>query len=187
MAVAPDVLEQVRAALHDDASVEAARIDVQAQADVVVLTGAVPTPEQAETAALLAARHAAAVDNRLLVDPHLREDPADPDVAAGTATRERPPRADQLTTQSSSGEPEAVGTDLQQDTDAALAENAPLDPPETPHSAPTASEQRGAPARDADVEDVAEPGDAPEEGDKSLADLSRTELEQRARPNRDAG
>jgi hypothetical protein len=184
MPVSPEVLDQVRAALAEAPTVEDARIDVRPEGDAVVLAGAVPTPEQAEVAAMIAARHADSVANRLLVDAHLREDPTVPDVG-GAADRRRPPRGGQLTVQSSSGEPEPLGTDLHQDADAALAENTPLDPPDAPHMAPSAGEQRGVLSRDSDAEEFAEPGDEPADGAKSLADVPQQELEHRARRGRD--
>lgn len=180
MAVTPDVIDEVRVALAEEPQVEHARIEVAAEGDVVVLRGAVPAPEQAATAATVAQAHAPAVDNRLRVDPHLREDETSADEVAGAAwDRPRPPRSERLTVQESSLDPEVVEEDLPSDAQSAMAENLPMDPPDAPYSAPTATEQFSGPERAQEVEQAADAGEEPEDEEPSAPDLSSSELRRR--------
>lgn len=180
MAVTRDVIDEVRVALAEEPQVEHVGIDVVADGDVVVLRGSVPAPEQAATAETVAQAHAAVVDNRLRVDPHGREDETSGDEVGGASPdRPRPPRSDRLTVQESSLDPEMIEEDLPSDVHSAMAENQPMDPPDAPHSAPTASEQFSGPDRAQEVEEAADAGDVPEDEEPSAPDLSRSELHRR--------
>jgi hypothetical protein len=192
MAFDEQTLAEIRDALDRSERVDASRIDVTGgDGDDVVLRGAVSTHEEASAAAMLVEQHVPGVDNRLRVDPGIREDTTG---APGAQTaprteqdgssqiRERP-LAQDLSAQVQTWQPTETD-DLTSDVDEALAENVAWDPPDTPSMPPTAAEQRGHGERDARIAAAAPEGpvDDPDEVAPSAPDLSQAELERSVDP-----
>lgn len=185
MAIDDDTLARIRTALAETDRVDAARIEVTAEQEAVLLRGAVANPEEASVAAMIAEQDVAAVRNELQVDPGLREGAvaaAHPDVSAA----DQPPFDPDPT-----GPTEQTDSDQPTEVAESLAENLPWDPPDEPSLAPTQSEERGVLARDAHDTPIAEEGPVPDPDDvePSAADLSAAELREsarsRARPHDD--
>lgn len=157
-----ETITRVRQKLDEADRVDASRIELDRADDNVRLRGSVSTPEEATVAAMVAEEVLAAVENHLQVDPALR--------AAPNRWKPQGP-----------AEPGGATADtVVADSQDALGENLPWDPPDEPHMAPTPSEERGALTRDATentIEPEGQPGDA---GDRSAADLSSEELRRSA-------
>lgn len=173
---------RIRDALARSDRVDAGRIDVAADAEEVVLRGAVATPEEATVAVMIAEADAAevvTVRNELRVDEGLREATAQD--AGGVAAEE------QAAPQRSPEQPGQPADDLTPHAEEALGEGIAWDPPEQPATAPTQTEERGVLARDTSVPPSAEEGtvDDPDAVAPSAADLSAAELERSSRPRPD--
>jgi hypothetical protein len=163
MAFDEETLATIRDVLDRSDRVDASRIDLTGgDGGPVVLVGSVASDEEATAAAMLVEQHVSAVDNRLRVDPGIREDTTGPPVTGP------PPQTDDVTT----------------DVDEALAENVPWDPPDAPSTPPTPAEQRGSTDRDGQVPPAADAGPVanPDEITPSAPDLSQAELERSAHP-----
>lgn len=199
MPISDDTLAEIREELESADNLDASRITVEAAEQHVVLRGSVPADHQVDVAATVAQAHAPGVRTLLEVDRGIREDAASP---AGTAAQPdadesadggegevRPSRrttADEpLSTQTSEFRPQRVEDDLTDDGDIALAENLPWEPPDAPHSSPTASEQRGVTPREVDTGEPTEEDPDHEDPDPaeepSLPDVSTAELARDAR------
>ncbi len=74
MAISED-LPETRELLEDTSEVDASRISVEAEGDVVVLLATVATANQADSAMTVAVAHVPSVENQLDVDEGLREEP----------------------------------------------------------------------------------------------------------------
>ncbi len=171
MVMDEETLARVRAALDESPRVDARRVDVAAGPEQVVLRGAVPTPEEATVAGLLAEEHAVNVRNQLAVDANLREGAAEPAAAEATL-----PATDEVLV----GDLDMTAGDQPPVTDMAdaLDRNEPVDPPDEPMSAPTTDEERGTLDRDTRDAPIAEEGPVPDPEDvaPSAPDLSAEEL-----------
>lgn len=196
-------LAVIREALRDSDKVPVDRVELDLREGAVVLRGSVATSEQADVAAMVAAQHADEVHNELRVDPGIREDASDPaDIARDAALREADdtdeelddsavvpdrPRGEDWSAQRAGLESLTASQqrdDLTSDVSEALAENVAWDPPDQPHLAPTESEQRQLLDREQAPEGLAEQGE-PVEGEPSLPELSKSELERDAHPRED--
>lgn len=165
MSVDDETIARVRQKLDEAERVDASRVELAHGDDHVRLRGSVPTPEEATVAAMVAEEELAPVQNELQVDPGLRAVP-------NQSETDQP------------AEPGGVAADTTvEDSEAAVAENLPWDPPDAPQMAPTPTEERGVLSRD-----VAESSIAPEEraddaGERSASDLSPEELRRAAHPD----
>lgn len=175
-----DELDRIRAALEAAAGVGADRIELDADADAVVLRGAVATPEEATEAGMLAEQHVDNVRNELRVDPNLREDPTLSAPEQGPQEADDVERGTQLQTQERGGE-------IVEDVQESLDENIAWTPPDEPTTVPTAAEQRGFSDHRIATPDSADAGpldeDEAAEADPSLADLSPEDLRHAAHPS----
>lgn len=170
MAIDSDHPQLVLEALRAADTVDAAGIDVVAEGDVLVLRGAVGTPEEATAAASIAQQHVETVRSELRVDVNLRE---------GPGTGETDPGRPDEALQGSSFDPVNPADDLVSDLQESLTENLPWDPPHEAVEVPTRAEERGigtgGSADDGEDHLI-------ERGGKSLPDLSPEELARAARP-----
>ena len=175
-----DDFDLIRQAFDESDGVDGRGIDLDVDdSGVLVLRGAVATPEQATAAEAAARLHVDDVRNELRVDANLREDPAAPDAGPYETPQEElqgstlPPPSEQ-------------SDDLQTDVQMSLEENLPWDPPDRPVEVPTQGEQRGGVDRDVTVPEVADEGaldeNAADETSASLRDMSAAELARSARP-----
>jgi hypothetical protein len=133
----PEALERARALLEESPRVDASHLELRVEGGTVVLTGAVASPEEATAAAMLVEQELPEVVDDLLIEPSLREGAVD---AAGREPAV-PPEDEVLV-----GDPDMLAgpeTTVTDDLERALEENEPYDPPDAPHLAPTAAEQRG--------------------------------------------
>lgn len=162
MTVDDETIARVRQKLDDAERVDASRIELVGGVDHLRLRGSVPTPEEASVAAMVAEEELAPVHNQLQVDPGLR-------AAPNESETQRPP------------EPGGVAADTTvEDSEAAVAENLPWDPPDAPQMAPTPTEERGALSRDAAETSIAPEEQADDAGEPSASDLSAEELRRTA-------
>lgn len=159
MTVDDETIARIRQKLTDAQRVDARRIELhRGDDDDVHLLGSVPTPEEATVAAMVAEEEALIVENHLRVDPGLR-------AAPNESAPQRPT------------EPGGVATDTTvEDSQAAVGENLPWDPPDAPHTAPTQTEERGVLSRDAGEAAVAPESRPGETTEPSASDLSAEEL-----------
>jgi hypothetical protein len=168
MAFDEETLATIRDALDRSERVDASRIDLTGgDGGPVVLAGSVASDEEATAAGMVVEQHVSAVENRLRVDPGIRED------TTGAPVSGPAPQTDDVTT----------------DVDEALAENVPWDPPDAPSTPPTPAEQRGSTDRDGQVPPAADAGPVanPDEITPSAPDLSQAELERSAHPAQEEG
>lgn len=158
-----ETIARVRQKLDEADRVDASRIELDRGEDSLRLRGSVSTPEEASVAAMVAEEELAPVRNQLQVDPGLRAAPNQQSEPQGPT------------------EPGGVAADTTvEDSEDAVAENLPWDPPDAPQMAPTPTEERGALSRDAAESSIApqeEPSDA---GEWSASDLSSEELRRSA-------
>lgn len=157
-----DTTDRIRAALEDAGRIAGERVSVELDGGEVVLRGSVASAEAASAAALVAEQHAdGRVRNELRVDEHLREGPHRGGESVG----------------GDASEPDAAGG-MVDDGARALADNEPWDPPDQPHLAPSAAEQRGETDRAVSEPPAADAGpvDEPDDETPSAADLSAEEL-----------
>ena len=169
-----DDLALIRQRLEESDRVDARRIELDLQDDVVILKGSVAEADEASAAQLIVEQFVERVENQLRIDRNLREgvdapvqgEPAVPvenEVLVGSTDMLAGPDAE-------------ITSDIAR----ALEENEPWDPPDQPSLAPVQEEYGGAMS----------PGDASEEGvvgpeidrsDYAAADLTREDLEAAAR------
>lgn len=162
MSVDDETIARIRQKLDEAERVDAGRIELAHGDDHVRLRGSVSTPEEATVAAMVAEEELAPVQNQLQVDPGLRAVP------------------DQSQTEQPA-EPGGVAADTTvEDSEAAVAENLPWDPPDAPQMAPTPTEERGALSRDAAESSIAPEEQAEDAGEPSASDLSAEELRRAA-------
>lgn len=162
MSVDDETIARIRQKLDEAERVDASRVELARDHDRVCLRGSVSTPEEATVAAMIAEEELAPVQNQLQVDPGLR-------AAPNQSETEQP------------AEPGGVAADTTvEDSEAAVAENLPWDPPDAPQMAPTPTEQRGALSRDAAENSIAPEERADEAGERSASDLSTEELRRAA-------
>ena len=135
--MATEGLDQILAALQASGRIDASRIEVATEGDVVVLTGSVASAEEATWAETVAGEFATGVSNQLRVDRMLREGIIEPKAAEKIT-----PAADEVlvgSTDMLAGPDAEITSDITE----SLEENVPWDPPTEPTLAPTQAEYGG--------------------------------------------
>jgi hypothetical protein len=174
--IVDEELSRIAQDLERADSVDASRIELALDDGVVVLRGAVATPEQATAAAMVVERRVPDIRNELRVDENLRE--------SGQETQPAPkPLGEPPYEGSDVAPPSSLDFGATDDIGEALDQNLSLQPPDDPVTVATRAEERGVVDHDVTAPEPEGRGDV-ERGDGerySAEDLSQAELERSAR------